>query len=106
MSSENGAGALPKSLVSVKASPRTWRSAKRALKRFSKKVLGWIMIALGFVFLAAGFLLIIIPGHYFLVLIGLILILRNVDDLGSTVIRLLKRYASSLQRQGGNLVCQ
>ena len=33
-----------------------------------------------------------------------ILILRNVDDLGSTVIRLLKRYASSLQRQGGNLV--
>ena len=77
MSSENGAGALPKSLVSVKASPRTWRSAKRALKRFSKKVLGWIMIALGFVFLAAGFLLIIIPGHYFLVLIGLILILRN-----------------------------
>jgi SulP family sulfate permease len=33
-----------------------------------------------------------------------ILILRNVDDLGSTVIRLLKRYASSLQRQSGNLV--
>ena len=33
-----------------------------------------------------------------------ILILRDVDDLGSTVIRLLKRYASSLQRQGGKLV--
>ena len=34
----------------------------------------------------------------------MILILRDVDDLGSTVIRLLKRYASSLQRQGGKLV--
>jgi len=33
-----------------------------------------------------------------------ILILRNIDDLGSTVIRLLKRYASSLQRQDGKLV--
>lgn len=77
MSSENGAPAPQKSLVSIKPNARTWRSVKRAAKRFSKKVLGWLMMALGFVFLAAGFLLIIIPGHYFLVLIGLILILRN-----------------------------
>lgn len=81
MSSENGAPAPQKALVSAKSGPRDWkakaRSMKRAAKRFSKKVLGWLMIALGFVFLAAGFLLIIIPGHYFLILVGLILILRN-----------------------------
>ncbi|MFD0980108.1 SulP family inorganic anion transporter [Tropicimonas aquimaris] len=34
----------------------------------------------------------------------LILILRDVDDLGSTVIRLLKRYASDIGRAGGTLV--
>jgi SulP family sulfate permease len=33
-----------------------------------------------------------------------ILIMRDVDDLGSTVIRLLKRYASALHGQGGKLV--
>ena len=34
----------------------------------------------------------------------LILILRDVDDLGSTVIRLLGRYAAALRRVGGTLV--
>jgi hypothetical protein len=53
------------------------RSFKRAFKRFSKKVLGWVLIALGFVLIAAGFVLIIIPGHYFLIVAGLILVLRN-----------------------------
>jgi hypothetical protein len=77
MSSENGAPAPQKSVVALKPDAKTWRSVKRAAKRFSKKVLGWLMIALGFVFLAAGFLLIIIPGHYFLILVGLMLILRN-----------------------------
>jgi SulP family sulfate permease len=33
-----------------------------------------------------------------------ILSLRDIDDLGSTVIRLLKRYASDLERRGGQLV--
>jgi SulP family sulfate permease len=33
-----------------------------------------------------------------------ILTLRDIDDLGSTVIRLLKRYASDLERRGGRLV--
>jgi len=35
---------------------------------------------------------------------ALILILRDVDDLGSTVIRLLTRYAKALQRAGGTLI--
>jgi len=56
---------------------RNWRMMKRAVKRFSKKLLGWFLIALGFVLVAAGFVLIIIPGHYFLIVVGLILILRN-----------------------------
>lgn len=82
MSSENGAPAPQKSVVALKPDAKrdlkAWgRSVKRAAKRFSKKMLGWLMIALGFVFLAAGFLLIIIPGHYFLILVGLMLILRN-----------------------------
>ena len=34
----------------------------------------------------------------------LILILRDIDDLGSTMIRLLTRYAAHLQRAGGNLM--
>jgi hypothetical protein len=53
------------------------RSFKRAFKRFSKKALGWVLIALGFVLIAAGFVLIIVPGHYFLIVAGLILVLRN-----------------------------
>lgn len=77
MSSENGAGAPQKSLIPLKPDARTWRSVKRVVKRFSKKVLGWILMALGFVLMAAGFLLIIVPGHYFLVVVGLILVLRN-----------------------------
>jgi hypothetical protein len=76
MSSENSAtSALTAPVPSSK--PRFWRVAKRTLKRFSKKVLGWFMIALGLVLMLAGFLLIIIPGHYFLVVVGLILVLRN-----------------------------
>lgn len=55
----------------------TWRMMKRAVKRFTKKLLGWFLIALGFVLVAAGFVLIIVPGHYFLIVVGLILILRN-----------------------------
>jgi SulP family sulfate permease len=35
---------------------------------------------------------------------AVILILRDIDDLGSTVIRVLKRYAQNLQQQGGKLV--
>ncbi|MEE4239140.1 MAG: SulP family inorganic anion transporter [Anderseniella sp.] len=35
---------------------------------------------------------------------ALILILRDIDDLGSTVIRLLTRYAGTLQRAGGTLM--
>jgi hypothetical protein len=82
MSSEDGAPAPHKSVVAYKPDAKrdlkAWaRSVKRAAKRFSKKVLGWLMIALGFVCLGAGFLLIIIPGHYFLILVGLMLILRN-----------------------------
>ena len=53
------------------------RAAKRAIKRFSRKMLGWVMIALGLTLIAAGFVLIIIPGHYFLVVFGLILVLGN-----------------------------
>lgn len=34
----------------------------------------------------------------------LILVLRDVDDLGSTVIRLLTRYAAALRRAGGTLM--
>ena len=75
MSSENGAKA-PTHAVSHKA-PSSWRLAKRKLKHFSKKVLGWVLMALGFVLIAAGFVLIIIPGHYFLIVAGLILVLRN-----------------------------
>jgi hypothetical protein len=53
------------------------RAAKRAIKRFSRKMLGWVMIALGLALIAAGFVLIIIPGHYFLIVFGLILVLGN-----------------------------
>ena len=53
------------------------RAAKRAIKRFSRKMLGWVMIALGLMLIGAGFLLIIIPGHYFLIVFGLILVLGN-----------------------------
>lgn len=63
--------------VSHKKSTPQRRSFKRALKRFSKKVLGWVLMAIGFVLIAAGFVLIIVPGHYFLVILGLILVLRN-----------------------------
>lgn len=35
---------------------------------------------------------------------AVILILRDIDDLGSTVIRVLKRYAQGLQQQGGKLL--
>lgn len=54
-----------------------WRAIKRSAKRFTKKVLGWILIALGFVLIGAGLVLVIVPGHYFLVVLGLILVLRN-----------------------------
>jgi len=53
------------------------RAAKRAVKRFSRKMLGWVLIALGLALIAAGFVLIIIPGHYFLIVFGLILVLGN-----------------------------
>lgn len=72
MSSEPGT-----SLVHNKPILRSLRMAKRAVKRFSKKALGWVLIALGFVLIAAGFVLIIVPGHYFLIVLGLILVLRN-----------------------------
>lgn len=77
MSSEDGGIPPQKSLMVDKPRLRTWRAVKRALKRFTKKVLGWVMIVLGFIVLAAGFLLIIVPGHYFLIVVGLIMILRN-----------------------------
>lgn len=35
---------------------------------------------------------------------SLILVLRDIDDLGSTAIRFIKRYAAALQRQGGRLL--
>ena len=76
MSSENGAVAPVPSVATSKAGCRI-RAAKRAFKRFSKKMLGWFLIALGVVLTAAGFLLIIVPGHYFLVVLGLMLILGN-----------------------------
>ncbi len=76
MSSENGAKAST-SVVSHKTPASSWRLAKRKLKHFSKKVLGWVLMAFGFVLIAAGFVLIIIPGHYFLIVAGLILVLRN-----------------------------
>eukprot|EP01042_Synura_sphagnicola_P033469 gene33469-42980_t len=76
MSSENSATSAVTALV-PSSKPRFWRVAKRTVKRFSKKVLGWFMIALGLVLMLAGFLLIIVPGHYFLVVVGLILVLRN-----------------------------
>ena len=76
MSSENGAKAST-SVVLHKTPASSWRLAKRKLKHFSKKVLGWVLMALGFVLIAAGFVLIIIPGHYFLIVAGLILVLRN-----------------------------
>ena len=50
---------------------------KRAFKRFTKKALGWVLIAIGFVLIAASVALFVIPGHYFLAVIGLILVLRN-----------------------------
>ncbi len=73
MSSENGARAAHGSPHKT----HSLRAMKRVVKRFSKKALGWILIALGFVLIAAGVVLIIIPGHYFLVVLGLILVLRN-----------------------------
>lgn len=63
--------------VPYKKSAHNMRSFKRALKRFSKKALGWVLMALGFLLIAAGFVLIIVPGHYFLIVAGLILVLRN-----------------------------
>ncbi len=54
-----------------------WRLFKRMAKRFTRKVLGWILIALGFLLIGAGLVLVIVPGHYFLVVLGLILVLRN-----------------------------
>lgn len=54
-----------------------WRLMKRVLKRFTKKALGWVLIALGFVLVVAGFVAVIIPGHMFLIVVGLMLILRN-----------------------------
>lgn len=53
------------------------RAAKRAIKRFSRKALGWVLIALGLTLIGAGFVLIIVPGHYFLIVFGLILVLGN-----------------------------
>ena len=54
-----------------------WRFFKRVVKRFTKKVMGWVLIALGFLLIGAGVVLVIVPGHYFLVVLGLILVLRN-----------------------------
>ncbi len=75
MSSEDGANAPGHSLSHQKR--HGWRAMKRAVKRFSKKMLGWVLIALGFVLIGASIALFIIPGHYFLAVIGLILVLRN-----------------------------
>ncbi len=72
MSSEHGT-----SLIPHKSHGSRLRSMKRTFKRFTKKALGWVLMALGFVLIAAGFVLIIIPGHYFLIVAGLILVLRN-----------------------------
>ena len=56
---------------------RRLRAAKRHVKHFVKQALGWCLIALGVVLIAAGFVLIIVPGHYFLIVVGLILVLGN-----------------------------
>lgn len=77
MSSENGASSPTQIVVPHKKQGAAVRSAKRTFKRFTQKVLGWVLIALGFVLVAAGFVAVIIPGHMFLVVAGLILILRN-----------------------------
>ncbi|MGN6423947.1 MAG: hypothetical protein ACTHLA_11610 [Asticcacaulis sp.] len=80
MSSEHGAFAPVQPVELGAPVSRTRckiRAAKRAIKRFSRKMLGWVMIALGLALIAAGFVLIIIPGHYFLIVFGLILVLGN-----------------------------
>lgn len=77
MSSENGAASPSQIVVPHKKHGSAVRSAKRTFKRFTQKVLGWVLMAIGFVLIAAGFVLIIVPGHYFLVVAGLILVLRN-----------------------------
>ncbi len=68
-------------LQTLTPQPYSWktrlRAMKRSVKRFGKKMLGWLMIALGVVLIAAGFVLIIVPGHYFLVVVGLVLVLGN-----------------------------
>ncbi|MDI7774206.1 hypothetical protein [Asticcacaulis sp. EMRT-3] len=76
MSSEHGAVAPIEEMVPSRTRCRI-RAAKRAIKRFSRRVLGWLLIALGLSLIAAGFVLIIIPGHYFLIVFGLVLVLGN-----------------------------
>ncbi|MGZ3297550.1 MAG: hypothetical protein ACXU8O_00930 [Asticcacaulis sp.] len=56
---------------------RRWRHVKRQVKHLSKKALGWVLIAFGLLLMLAGFTLIIVPGHYFLIVAGLILVLGN-----------------------------
>ncbi len=74
MSREHGANAPGHPLTHK--NPRL-RAMKRAFKRFSKKMLGWVLIALGFMLIAASVVLFIIPFHYMLAVVGLILVLRN-----------------------------
>ena len=92
MTSNEGAKTPALSKVSGKPGPRRLRSAKRIIKRFTRKMLGWFLIALGLVIMASGFVLIIIPGHYFLIVVGLILILGNSFWARRQFIHLKKRH--------------
>lgn len=64
----------PKSGWARRMSHARWR-----LRRFAERVLVWIIIGLGMVFLGVGFVFALLPGHIGLpvMVLGLIMVLRN-----------------------------